>query len=133
MSDRLLPSTWPRVETHTKTLDVGVGLSTLIVLDPGFSVVAGTSTVVSSSDAGVGVCAARICTAVPVLLSEMVTSPTLVGCGNCSISPTPFLKFGNGTGSVYVSIGHTVAGLPSMASAAWSGASASPPGENTVT
>ena len=61
---------------------------------------AGVSTVVSSSDDGVGVCAERISTAVPVLFRLMVTSPTVVGCGSCSISPTPFLKLGNGTGSV---------------------------------
>src|SRR6185369_1525475 len=41
MSERLLPSTWPSVDTHTSTLDVGVGLSTLIVFEPAFSVVAG--------------------------------------------------------------------------------------------
>src|SRR3954463_5074394 len=63
----------------------------------------------------------------------MVTSPTVVGCGSWSISPTPFLKFGNGTGSLYVSIGHTVDVLPSIASGAASGASASPSGENPVT
>src|SRR3954463_10705186 len=62
----------------------------------------------------------------------MVTSPTVVGCGSWSISPTPFLKFGNGTGSLYVSMGHTVVVLPSIASGAASGASASPSGENTV-
>ena len=57
-------------------------------------------TVVSSSDDGVGVCDERISTAVPVLSRLTVTSPRVVGCGNCSMSPTPFLKFGNGTGSV---------------------------------
>ena len=75
-------------------------LSTLMVFGPGLRVVAGVSTVVSSSDAGVGVCDDRISTAVPVLSRLMVTSPSFVGCGNWSISPTPFLKFGNGTGSV---------------------------------
>ena len=60
---------------------------------------AGVSTVVSSSDDGVGVCDERISTAVPVLFRLIVTSPIVVGCGSCSISPTPFLKFGNGTGS----------------------------------
>src|SRR5215207_3838045 len=108
MSERLSPSTVPRVETHTSTLDVGAALSTLMVLEPGLSVVADVSTVVSSSDDGVGVCDERISTAVPVLFRLTVTSPIVVGCGNCSISPTPFLKLGNGTGSVYVSIGHTV-------------------------
>ena len=54
---------------------------------------------VSSSDDGVGDSADRICTAVPVLFTLIVTSPSLVGCGSCSISPTPFLNPGNGTGS----------------------------------
>ena len=79
MSDRLWPLTWPSVETQTSTFEVGDALSTLIVFGPGFRVVAGVSTVVSSSDAGVGVCDERISTAVPVLFRLMVTSPILVG------------------------------------------------------
>jgi hypothetical protein len=71
-----------------------------MVLAPGLSVVAGVSTVVSSSEAGVADSAERISTAVPVLFRLIPTSPIAVGCGNCSISPTPFLKLGNGTGSV---------------------------------
>ena len=89
----------PSVEIHTSTFDVGDASSTLMVFGPGLRVSAGVSTVVSSSDAGVGVCDDRICTAVPVLFTLMVTSPSLVGCGNCSIRPTPFLKLGNGTAS----------------------------------
>src|SRR5262245_29447218 len=100
MSDRLFPSTWPSVETHTSRLDVGGALSTLIVFEPGFRGVADVSTVVSSSDDGFGVWDERISTAVPVLSRLMVTSPIFVGWGNCSSRPTPFLKFGNGTGSV---------------------------------
>src|SRR4051794_15420848 len=100
MSERLLPSTWPSVDTHTNRFDVGAALSTLTVLEPGFSGVAGVNTVVSANDDGVGVCAERISTEVPVLFRSMVTSPTAVGCGSCSISPTPFLKLGNGTGSL---------------------------------
>ncbi len=71
-----------------------------MVFWPGLSGVAGVRTVVSSRDAGAAVCDERISTAVPVLLRLTVTSPTLVGFGSCSISPTPFLKLGNGTGSV---------------------------------
>ena len=52
MSDRLWPLTWPSVETQTSTFDVGDALSTLIVFGPGLRVVAGVSTVVSSSDPG---------------------------------------------------------------------------------
>ena len=92
--------TVPSVETHTSTLDVGDALSTLMVFEPGLRVLAGVSTVVASSDEGVGVCDERISTAVPVLFRFMVTSPSLVGCGNWSIRPTPFLKFGNGMRSV---------------------------------
>src|SRR5262245_15179947 len=100
MSDRLFPSTWPSVETQTSRLEVGDALSTLIVFEPGFREVAGVSTAVSSSDDGFGVCAERISTAVPVLSRLMVTSPIFVGCGNCSMGPTPFLKFADSTGSV---------------------------------
>src|SRR5689334_9140637 len=100
MSERLFPSTWPSVETQTKRFDVGVALSTLMVLEPGLRGVADVSTVVSANDEGVGVCAERISTEVPVLFKSMVTSPTVVGCGSCSMSPTPFLKLGNGTGSL---------------------------------
>jgi len=100
MSDRLLPSTCPSVETQTSRLEVGGALSTLIVFVPGFRAVAGVSTVVSSSDVGLGVCDERISTAVPELSRLMVTSPIFIGSGNCSIRPTPFLKLGNGTGSV---------------------------------
>src|ERR1700754_677778 len=100
MSERLLPSTVPNVDTHTSRLLVCVGLSTLMVLEPGLRVVAGVSTVVSSSDDGVGDCAERISTAVAVLFKSIVTAPIADGCGSCSMSPTPFLKLGNGTGSV---------------------------------
>ena len=82
MSERLLPSTWPSVDTHTNRLLVCVGLFTLMVLEPGLSWVAGASTVVSSSDEGVGVYAERISTAVPVLSRLIVTSPIAVGCGS---------------------------------------------------
>src|SRR5262245_44452010 len=132
MSDRLFPSTWPSVETQTNRLEVGGALSTRIVFEPGLRGVAPVRTVVSSSDPGVGVGDERRSTAVPVLSMRCVTSPIFVGWGNWSIRPTPFLKFGNGTGSVYVSMGHAVDELPSMASPAWPGASASPSGENTV-
>lgn len=88
------------METQTSKLEVGAAFSTLMVLDPGLSWVAGVNTVVSDSDEGVGVCAERISTAVPVLLRSMSTSPTVVDSGSRSINPTPFLKFGNGTGSV---------------------------------
>ena len=87
---------------------------------PGDSIVAGVSSVVSCSDAGCGEDADRISTAVPVLGTVSVTVPTVVGFGSSNIRPTPLLKFGNGTGSVYVSVGHTVLGSPSMASrASW--------------
>src|SRR6195256_6969151 len=77
MSDRLWPLTVPSVETQTSTFDVGDALSTLIVFGPGLSGVAGVSTVVSSSDEGVGVCDERISTAVPVLSKLTVASPSL--------------------------------------------------------
>ncbi len=59
------------------------------------------SAVVSSSDDGVAEDDDRICTAVPVLLTLMVTDPMVAGCDSCSIRPTPFLKpGGNGVESV---------------------------------
>ncbi|CKU63161.1 Uncharacterised protein [Mycobacterium tuberculosis] len=44
--------------------------------------------------------AERISTLVPVLATSMATVPTTVAWGSCNIKPTPFLKLGNGTGSV---------------------------------
>lgn len=70
------------------------------MLCPGLRVVAGASTVVSSSFDGLGLCAERISTLVPVLEMSMVTVPTTVGLGNCNISPTPLLNPGNGALSV---------------------------------
>ncbi len=61
--------------------------------------VGSVSAVVSSSDDGDAESEDRICTAVPVLLTLMVTEPTVAGCDSCRIRPTPFLKFGNGVGS----------------------------------
>src|SRR6478736_6307399 len=89
MSVRLLPSTVPSVEIHTRTYEVDDALFTEMVLEPGFSGVAGVSSVVSDSDDGVADWAERICTEVPVLVTLRVTEPTTVGCGNCSIRPTP--------------------------------------------
>ena len=97
---RLCPFTWPSVEIHTSTLDVGAAPSTGIVLAPGLSGVGWVSAVVSSRDDGVDEVADRICTAVPVLLTLMVTEPSVVGWGSSSISPTPFLNPGNGAGSL---------------------------------
>src|SRR6478672_10656959 len=96
----LLPSTVPSVVIHTSRYDVGVALSTVMVLEPVFMAVGGDSTVVSSSVAGVADCAERSCTDVPVLLSTTLTDAIVVGRGSCRISPTPFLKPGNGTGSL---------------------------------
>src|SRR5690348_1250788 len=103
-----------------------------MVLEPGFSGVVGVSSVVSDRDDGVADWAARICTEVPVLVTFKVTAPIVVGCGSCSIRPTPFLNPGNGDGSEYVSVDHAVLLLPSMACPAVAGESASPSGENTV-
>ena len=65
MSDRLWPLTWPSVETQTSTLDVGVGSLTRIVFG------ADANTVVSSSDAGVGVCDDRISTGEFAFVAEI--------------------------------------------------------------
>src|SRR3954467_10012062 len=96
----LLPSTVPSVVIHTSTLDVGVGLVMVMVFDPVFIGVGGLSSVVSSSVAGVALWADRIWIEVPVLLRFSVTEASAVGCGSCRISPTPFLKLGNGTASL---------------------------------
>ncbi|COZ83827.1 Uncharacterised protein [Mycobacterium tuberculosis] len=79
---------------------MGAAASTEMVLWPGRSAVAEVNTAVSSSVAGVGVDAERISTLVPVLATSMATVPTTVAWGSCNIKPTPFLKLGNGTGSV---------------------------------
>ena len=79
MSERLAPFTEPRVEIHTSTFDVGDAPSTSMVFGPGFNGVGWVSAVVSSSDDGVGLDDDRICTAVPVLLTLMVTDPTVAG------------------------------------------------------
>src|SRR4051794_39210958 len=100
MSARLLPSVLPSVEIHTSTFDVGEEPFTAMVLCPGLSAVAEVSTVVSPSFDGFGEADERISTLVPVLEISIVTAPTTVGLGSCSINPTPFLKLGNGTGSV---------------------------------
>lgn len=71
-----------------------------MVLVPGLSVAGWVSAVVSSSEDGDAEVADRICTAVPVLLTLIVTEPIVVGSGSSSISPTPFLKPGNGAGSL---------------------------------
>ena len=77
MSERLSPFTEPSVEIHTSTFDVGDASSTSMVFGPGFRVVGLVSAVVSSSVDGVAVDEDRICTAVPVLLTLMVTDPTV--------------------------------------------------------
>src|SRR5690348_12952147 len=96
----LLPLVVPRVEIHTSRFDVGAPALTAMVLCPDFSAVAGVSTVVSSSFDGFGEGDERISTLVPVLEMSMLTAPTTVGFGSCSIRPSPFLKLGNGTGSL---------------------------------
>ena len=55
---------------------------------------AGVSTVVSSSDDGVGVCAERISTEVPVLFRLTVTSPIAVGCDKLQHQPDAVLEIG---------------------------------------
>ena len=100
MADSLLPSTVPSVLIHTSTYDTGCGLVTVIVFDPVFIGVGGLSSVVSFRVAGVADCADRIWIDVPVLFRSSDTDAMAVGCGNCRINPTPFLKFGNGTASL---------------------------------
>ena len=100
MSVRLLPAVWPNVEIHTSRFEVAAALGTEMVLLPGLSGVGPVSTVVSARLAGLAVEALLIWTWVPVLDTVMVTLPTTVDSGNCSMRPTPFLKFGNGTVSV---------------------------------
>lgn len=100
MADSLLPSCVPSVVIHTSTFETGVGLAIVMVFEPGLSGVGGDSTVVSSRVVGVGVAADRIWTEVPVLLTSSVTDPSVVAWGSCRTSPTPFLKFGNGTVSL---------------------------------
>src|SRR3954454_17254614 len=100
IADSLLPSTVPSVVIHTSTVEVGVGFVMAMVLEPVFIGVGGLSSVESSSDAGVAVWADRIWIEVPVLLRLNVTEASAVGFGSCSSSPTPLLKFGNGTGSL---------------------------------
>src|SRR5690625_4052732 len=96
---RLSPPVVPMVEIHTSRYDVGVEESAEILLAPACSALAGASTVVSASRAGLAVEAERSSTRVPVLETLMPTLPITVGLGSCNSSPTPFLKFGKGTGS----------------------------------
>ena len=96
----LLPLVVPNVEIHTNRFDVGEPALTGMTLWPGLSANAGASTVVSSNFEGEAVDAERISTLVPVLGVSMVTWPTTVGFGSCSINPSPCLKLGNGTASV---------------------------------
>ena len=66
-------------------------------LCPGCSGVVGVSSVVSANLAGVSVGDDRICTSVPVLDKSMVTALSALGSDRCSSSPSPSMKFGNGT------------------------------------
>ncbi len=96
---RLSPLVVPNVEIHTSRYDVGDDALTGMLLWPGCIATGWVSAVVSSSLAGVAVADERIWTFVPVLARSRVTAPTTVGCGSCSIRPTPLLKLGNGTAS----------------------------------
>src|SRR5262249_11886829 len=113
--------------------DVGADIVSGIRFCPACTAVGGVSAVVSSRLLGESVVAERIWILVPVLDRLMSTAASLVGSGSCNINPTPFLKPGNGTLSVYLSVAHAVDGFPSIARLALPGLSASPPGENTVT
>jgi hypothetical protein len=88
------------VVIQTSTYEVGWALLTVMVLGPGFIGAGCVIAVVSSNDAGVADWADRSWMNVPVLLRSSDTDASVVGCGNCRISPTPFLKPGNGTGSL---------------------------------
>ena len=57
----------------------------------------------------------RICTSVPVLDKSIVTALSAVGSDRCNSSPSPSTKFGNGSASLYVTVGHDVSGFPSIA------------------
>lgn len=61
----------------------------------------------------------------------MVTALSAVSSARCNTNPSPSTKFGNGTRSVYVTVGHDVSGLPSIAKPAFCGLSEAPLGENT--
>ncbi len=115
---RLLPSVVPSVVIHTSTVDMGAAFGTGIVLWPGCISVGGVSSMVSDSSAGVGVGDDRICTSVPVLGTSRETDASRVACGSCSSKPTPLLKPGNGTASLYISVVHPGGGEPLMASPA---------------
>src|SRR5271166_4162989 len=132
MSVRLSPLVVPSLLIHTSTFDVGAALLTGMWLLPGCTGVGGVISVVSESADGVALCDERICISVPVLDKLTLTALSTVGLGSSSSKPTPFLKFGNGTASWYVSVGHPVDGSPSVARLALSGLSAPPPGEKTV-
>ena len=90
----VLPFTWPALAR----LPHGDGHPVLLL--PGFMVAGCVSTVVASSEAGVAVWAERIWIAVPVLVRLRLTDATVVAWGRFSMRPTPFLKLGNGVGSV---------------------------------
>src|SRR6185312_12874639 len=133
MSERLAPSVLQSVVIHTSTFDVGADMLIGIRFWPACTAVGGVSAEVSSRLLGAAVVAERVWILVPVLDKLMSTASSLVGSGSCNISPTPFLKPGNGTLSVYLSVFQAVEPLPSIARLALPGLSASPPGEKTVT